>query len=404
MKNKNQIKRLYAGLPIVKEARTWAEIDVDALCYNYRTVMAHLASLSPSRPVPIICVVKADAYGHGAGAVARALLDEGCRFFAVSCIEEAVELRGVCREVGVNADILILGYTRPSLAPVLAKADLITALPSAKYARELAAAARASGVRVRAHVKLDTGMNRIGFPAHTEAEISEALRDIALLSRESGLSLEGLFTHFARADEDSDLAPTGLTDVQQKRFFAVKNGLDAFGVPPLMCHICNSAGAIRLPDCLADAVRVGISLYGCPPSEVLDVLPLRPVMRLVTMISHIHTLQPGETVSYGGTFTASEPRRIATLPVGYADGFIRAYSGASVRIATRTGEVKAPIVGRICMDQCMVDITNTDAAVGDAVTLFGTEPCDIADLARRADTIPYEVLCLVSARVPRRYV
>lgn len=404
MKNKNQIKRLYAGLPIVKEARTWAEIDLDALCHNYRTVAEHVASYATKRSIPIICVVKADAYGHGAGAITRALLDEGGRFFAVSCLEEAVELRGVCREMGADADILILGYTRPSLAPILAKADLITALPSAEYARELAAVARASGVCVRAHVKLDTGMNRIGFPAHTEAEIGEAIHDIALLTRESGLSVEGLFTHFARADEDAELYPSGLTDVQQKRFFAVKNGLDALGVPPLMCHVCNSAGAIRLPDCALDAVRVGISLYGCAPSEVLDVLPLRPVMRLVTMISHIHTLRAGESVSYGGIYTATEERRIATLPVGYADGFIRAYSGASVRITTKTGEIRAPIVGRICMDQCMVDITDTDAAVGDAVTLFGTEPSDIADLARRAGTIPYEVLCLVSARVPRRYI
>lgn len=404
MKPRNQIKRLYAGLPIVREARTWAEIDMDALCHNYRTVTAHLAAAVPDRTVPVICVVKADAYGHGAGSVARALLDEGCRFFAVSCIEEGEELRSACRGMGIDANILILGYTRPSLAARLAKNDLITALPSAEYAHELAHHAAAAGVRVRCHAKLDTGMNRIGLPAHSEAEISAAIHDIALLKRQKNLSLEGLFTHFARADEDCDSVPSGLTDLQRRRFFAVRDGLTALGVPPLFCHICNSAGAIRFPDLALDAVRVGISLYGCAPSEVLDSLPLRPVMRLVTMVSHIHQTAAGESVSYGGTYVADSPRRIATLPVGYADGFIRAYSGASVRIYTDSGEVRAPIVGRICMDQCMVDVTDTDVEVGDSVTLLGADSADIADLAKRAGTIPYEVLCLISARVPRRYV
>ncbi len=404
-KPKNQIKRLYAGLPLVSEARTWAEIDLDALCHNYRTVAKHVKDTAVRRKMPtVICVVKADAYGHGASSVARALLDEGCRFFAVSCIEEAEELRGVCRETGLDADILILGYTRPTLAKRLAQNDLIATLPSAEYARSLAAEARAAGVCVRAHVKLDTGMNRLGFPASSDAEIGAAIHDIALLTRQSGLTLEGMFTHFARADEDASTAATGLTATQQKRFFAVQEGLAALGVPPLMCHLNNSAGAIRLPDSMAEAVRVGISLYGCPPSEVLDTLDLRPVMRLVTMVSHVHTLRAGESVSYGGTYTATEDRRIATLPVGYADGFIRDYSGASVRITTKSGEVSVPVIGRICMDQCMVDVTDTDVAVGDEVTLFGSHPEDITALARLAHTIPYEVLCLVSARVPRRYV
>ncbi len=397
-------KRLYSGLPIVEEARTWANIDLSALRHNYRTVISHVRKISGKPDLPVICVVKADAYGHGAEAVARTLLDEGCRFFAVSCIEEGEELRAVCRELKLEANILILGYTRPSLAARLAKDDLITALPSVEYARELAKFARSAKVTVRAHVKLDTGMNRIGFPAHTDSEISTAIHDIALLTRESGLSVEGLFTHFARADEENTTTATGLTLKQQKRFMAVKTGLRALGVSSLFCHICNSAGAIRLPEFVMDAVRVGISLYGCAPSEILDTLPLRPVMRLVTMVSHIHTLCPGETVSYGGTFEASEFRRIATLPVGYADGFLRAYGGASVRIATRSGECTAPIVGRICMDQCMVDITDLDVSVGDTVTLFGATSEDINDLAHRAHTIPYEVLCLVSARVPRKYI
>ena len=397
--------RLYSGLPIFREARTWAEIDLSAFCHNYRTVAAHLKAMAGECGVPpMICVVKADAYGHGASSITRALLDEGCRFFAVSCIEEGLEVRAVCRNVGIHADILILGYTRPALAAILAEADLITALPSAEYAKALCAAACEAGVSVRAHVKLDTGMNRLGFPVHTQEEIDGAVEDIIGLLHAPELKIEGMFTHFARSDEENTPVAEGLTKRQIDRFFAVKEGLSAAGAPPLMCHLSNSAATLRLSECMADGVRVGISLYGCPPSEVLDILPLRPVMRFMTMVSHVHTLKKGETVSYGGTYTAESDRRIATLPVGYADGFVRRYSGASVRIQAKTGEVRVPIVGRICMDQCMVDVTDTDVAVGDTVTLFGAHPEDIADLARRADTIPYEVLCLVSARVPRKYI
>ena len=402
-KSGKEARRLYAGLPIVREARTWAEIDLDALCHNYRTVASHLTARA-GRHVPVICVIKADAYGHGAGAVCRALLDEGCRTFAVSCIEEGEELRGVCREVGIDADILILGYTRPSLAARLAKNDLITALVSTEYASELARRASEAGVCVRAHIKLDTGMNRIGFPTRTEKEISTAIRDIALIRTLKGLRVEGMFTHFARADESDTDRPDGLTRIQRDRFCAVREGLRALGVDDLLCHVCNSAAALRFPDFAEDAVRMGISLYGCEPSEVLRVPELRPVMRLHTLVSHVHILPPGETVSYGGTYSADTERRIATLPVGYADGFLRAYSGAFVRIATREGEVRAPIVGRICMDQCMVDVTDLPVAVGDKVTLLGADPEDIRDLARRAGTIPYEVLCLISARVPRLYL
>lgn len=402
-KNGKQARRLYAGLPIVQEARTWAEIDLAALCSNYRVISDHVAR-GVGRRVPIICVIKADAYGHGAGAVARALMGEGCRTFAVSCIEEGEELRAVCREEGVNADILILGYTRPALAARLAQNDLITSLVSAEYARELAACAAAARVTVRTHIKLDTGMNRIGFPVRTEAEVAQAIHDIALIRSFRGLRIEGLFTHFARADEESGPVATGLTAVQRSRFVSVRNGLAALGLKDLFCHVCNSAAAIRFPDFAEDAVRVGISLYGCEPSDVLRALELRPVMRLRTLVSHVHNLPAGETVGYGGTFRADTERRIATLPIGYADGFLRAFGGASVRIETAQGEVSVPIVGRVCMDQCTVDVTDTAVAVGDKVTLLGSDPEDIRDLARRAGTIPYEIFCLISARVPRLYL
>ena len=400
----NKTKRLYADLPIIREARTWAEIQISALRHNYQAVLGHVNATAEGKPPTLIGVVKADAYGHGAGSVVRTLLDEGCRFFAVSCIEEALEVRAVCEQTGIAADVLILGYTRPSLAVTLAQENLIATLPSLEHAVELAEQAQKYGVRVRAHVKLDTGMNRLGFPAHTPEEIDQTAQDILALFNRSTLQIEGMFTHFARADEDADTIASGLTKQQTDRFFAVRSALDAAGAPPLFCHLNNSAAALHLPSSMADGVRVGISLYGYPPSDVLNTLPLRPVMRFCTMVSQLHTLKKGESVSYGGTYTAKEDRQIATLPVGYADGFIRDYSGASVRIATASGEISAPIIGRICMDQCMVDVTDTDVRVGDTVTLFGQQPQDVEDLARRADTIPYEVLCLVSARVPRRYV
>ncbi|MBR4873625.1 MAG: alanine racemase, partial [Clostridia bacterium] len=247
-------------------------------------------------------------------------------------------------------------------------------------------------------------MNRIGFPVRTDGEVARAIHDIALIRTYRSLSIEGLFTHFARADEASGPVATGLTATQRVRFVAVRDGLATLGLGDLCCHVCNSAAAIRFPDFADDAVRVGISLYGCEPSDALRGLDLRPVMRLRTLVSHVHTLPAGETVGYGGTFRADGERRIATLPVGYADGFLRAFGGARVRIETASGEILAPIVGRICMDQCTVDVTDTDAAVGDKVTLLGSDPEDIRDLARRAGTIPYEVLCLISARVPRLYL
>lgn len=399
--------RLYSALPRFEDARTWAEIDLGALRHNYKYLKALVterAAAFSNCPQPI-CVVKADAYGHGACGCVPVFLEEGCRFFAVSSIEEGVEVRNICRNRGIKTNVLILGVTLPSLVRKLAEYDLITALPSPEYAERLSAAAVATGVRIRCHVKLDTGMNRLGFPAFGK-DTDETATSIKNCTKKKGLKIEGIFTHFAEADDGDGEIPDGKTALQAERFSGVIKKLESEGVKIPFKHVCNSAAALRFPQLAYDGVRLGIALYGTAPSEEFSLPELRPVMSFKTKISHIHKLRVGEAVSYGGKFTADSERTLGTLPVGYADGFLRSYGGAGVLVRSENGSFNAPIVGRICMDQCMIDLTDsldTLPRVGDEVTLFGDSPERLAALSERANTIPYEILCAVSARVIRIY-
>ena len=417
----NHVK-LHEAFPLLPGMRARAVIDTEALVQNFHALMAPVRAVSP-HTLPI-AVVKADAYGHGIRPVVSALLAAGCRSFAVACLEEAVALRRLLRELLTgtvsdrNVDILVLGYTDPKNAPILALYHIATALISAEYARRLLACAREAKVTVRGHIALDTGMNRIGFPAHTDEEITatvaavEGLHTDGKPTREGGLILDGLFTHFARADEDYDTemrSAASMTMTQYTRYRRVLEALEAAGIRPRVCHVCNSAASVRFPEacpegCL-DAVRLGINLYGygVKNAEVGGGVGMKPTMRLETVVTHVHTLLPGETVGYGGTFASETPRTLATLPIGYADGWIRAFSGASVTFHTPSGDVAAPIVGRICMDQCMVDVTGLPVSVGTPVTLFGQSSAELEALSERAGTIPYELLCLITARIPRVY-
>ena len=417
----NHIK-LHEAFPLLPGLRVRAVIDTDALTENYHTLLAPVRAVSP-HTYPI-AVVKADAYGHGIRPVVSALLAAGCRSFAVACLEEAVALRRLLRELLTgtvsdrDTDILVLGYTDPKNAAILALYRVATALISEEYACRLLACALEAKVTVRGHIALDTGMNRIGFPAHSEGEITEAVRAIERLYADGrptaagGLILDGLFTHFARADEDYDTqmnTPNSLTMTQYARYRRVLTALEGAGIRPRVCHVCNSAASVRFPGacpegCL-DAVRLGINLYGYGVNypENRGVTCMKPTMKLETVVTHVHTLLPGETVGYGGSFVADTPRTIATLPVGYADGWLRAFSGAEVTFHTCNGDVTAPIVGRICMDQCMVDVTDLPVSVGTPVTLFGQTAAQLEALAERAGTIPYELLCQITARVPRVY-
>lgn len=380
--------RLYAALPILSRVGTCAEINTDALRRNYRTLTAGLPSGTEA-----ICVVKADAYGHGTHTVVPILWEEGCRRFAVSCMEEAMDVRGIL----ADADILILGYVPPDQAAELAAENLTVAALSDDYARALASEAVAAGVCVKVHIKLDTGMNRLGFPAYSVEDCRKTAMDIFDLSHREGLSITGIFSHFAVADE-----PDGyeMTKRQAARYLMVTSELERLGAEVGMRHLCNSAGALCYPEYAFDAVRFGLVLYGYSPLTELTIR-LEPVMRLCSIVTHIHTLRAGEKVGYGATFCAPDERKIATVAIGYADGFLRAYGGAAVTFHTSEGDVRAKIVGRICMDQCMADVTGLPVSVGDRVTLFGDTGAELEELAARAGTIPYESLCLVSSRVPR---
>lgn len=388
--------RLYDGAKDLPKHKIVAEISTSALLHNYNILRSLVPNSEP------ICVVKADAYGHVADICVRELLKAGCSFFAVSCIEEAISVREICNSEEKQARILILGYTPQSLVSDLAAYDIIQTVLSLEYARELSREALRLGVKVRAHVAIDTGMNRIGVCANTEKECIDAADEIETISHLDGIVLEGMFTHFARSDEEVTitLSADSHTRRQGERFLLVKNILEKKGLR-LFTHACNSAATVRFPEFAFDGVRLGIMLYGIYPSRYMGGLDLRPVMTLKTVVAHLHTVQIGESVSYGGTYKANRPTRVATLPIGYADGFIRAYSGAAVTVKSKKGNYKAAVIGRVCMDQCMIDVTGIDVMVGDEVVLFGEDPTSLQRLATLADTIEYECLCLVSARVPR---
>lgn len=381
-----QYKYSYNDLPMLDHHKSWAEISTDALKHNYNLLCAASGNCEH------IAVVKADAYGHHAAFCVPALLECGCRFFAVSCIEEAVAVRRACDKAGVHANILILGYTDPKNASTLAEFDLIQAALSFEYAKSLGEIAQSLSCRVRVHIATDTGMNRIGIRAQREDELISAADIIEASTKINGLAVEGMFTHFYSSDGEDE----SITDTQAQRFLKLKAILEDRGIK-LFSHICNSAGSVRFSKYALDGVRFGVMLYGVTPSKYVQSLPLKPVMSLKTVIAHIHKVNKGEKISYGGDYVAERDIKVATIPLGYADGFFRRYTGATVTV----GEHKAHIVGRICMDQCMIDVTDLDVSVGDTVTIFGNSPDELSDLAARAGTIEYECLVLISSRVPR---
>ena len=377
------------------------EIDLGALQNNYRACLEKVQATSPATRV--LAVVKADAYGHHTHSCVRALLDAGCDFFAVSCIEEALEVRAVCRDKKTDADILILGYTIPKFARELVENDLIQTLLSADYARELATAAKdASLSPLRVHVAVDTGMGRIGYPARTEKEIDETVRNILSLREENVFDVCGMFTHFARADEELATSKEK-TSLQATRYRTVKGKLEENGMTIPFHHVSNSAAALTRPDDLFDGVRLGLCLYA-PPTYTPKRLKLQPVMHLSADIVHIQTIPAGESVGYGGRFKAPNDTPIGVLPIGYADGIPRSLRGATLTLHTEKGDFPVKIIGSICMDQCMIDLSGIEARVGDCVSFFGHTPTALAALAEHAGTIPYELLCAISPLRVRRII
>lgn len=387
-------RRFYSTLPLLNDPRAFLEISPAVIADNFKKI-SDLAD-----GVTVIAVVKADGYGHTCEISVPALLSAGCDFFAVASLEEAVAVREIARKEGAYPRILIFGYTSPALAEMLARYDLIQTVFSLPYAKELSSVAERAHCAVRCHVKLDTGMNRIGFSVHSNEEEGVAAREIAEACRLPALVMEGIFTHPARAEEDLQGDPHGdLNRIQQERFLRVLALLEQKGIRFPCRHFCNGAGVVKFPrEMRLDAVRFGGMIFGVGREHLPGICP---AMKLKTIVTQVHPLLPGEGVSYGSTYRSAEPRMIATLPIGYADGFLRAYTGAEVTVLTAEGEYRAPVVGRVCMDQCMIDVTGIPVSVGDAVVIFGNDMAEIEELARRAGTIPYEVFLTISARVPR---
>ncbi len=372
--------------------RAWAEISLDALSHNAALIRRQLPE-----QIGFCAVVKADAYGHGEEQVCRRLYADGIRFYAVSSFEEAVRVRKWCPE----GDILILGYTSPECAPMLAECGIIQTIVSGEYARALSSFAQ-PGAPVRCHIKLDTGMGRIGVQTQERAACYWELENILELP---GLQVEGLFTHFAAADED-DEESIAYTEQQAETILHIAAKLRSKGVNLKHVHCMNSAAVCYHPQPETTLARVGIILYGLKPNAALPALAgLQPVLSLRSRISHIKTVPAGTCISYGRTYTTNEPRQIATVTIGYADGYSRLLSN---RGEVLVKGVRCPIRGRVCMDQLMIDITDAPMPeVGDVVTLIGTDgnECITADdLAGMYGTIGYEVVCGISKRVPRIYL
>ena len=379
----------------VENYRVWAHIDLDSLIHNYVVSLYYIQAQSPDTPV--ISVIKADAYGHGIAPCARTLYTCSCRHFAVACAEEGISIRYALADLATErAEILILGYTAPAHATLLSRYDMTQTLYSLDYARELHAAAKDAGTKINVHVKVDTGMHRIGFPAFTPEQAAQTVDDICTLQDTcDAFCVEGLFTHLSDADSGN------FCYEQWQRFLSVKQELE-------------KRGCMRYPETYLDGVRLGALLFGVAPviPPELDRNPgcnlfpagqLRPVMRLQTRVIHTHTVAAGEPVGYGALYRSDRDRTIATLSAGYADGWLRAYADTSVTVHTKEGDYIAPLVGRICMDLCMIDVTDLPCKPGDVVTLFGNDVQSLASLAKHAGSIAYEIPCLVTARVPRIY-
>lgn len=388
------VKRLYSNLPFTDSPKAYALIDTNALIHNYNILRQKAKGHNPN--AVLIATVKADAYGHSAAICVPALLGAGCRYFAVSSIEEALDVRNIINDNNlIDADILILGYTEPKYVKLAIENNITISLISPEYAEKIIEVVP-KGKKLKVQVAIDTGMNRIGYLAHSDSDVEETAEAIELLFKNKKLEVCGAFSHFYMSDVEG---AEEITHNQNKRFLRVVYRLSKKKITFPMIHICNTAGIIRFTECTLDAVRMGISLYGPSPYEREgENIGFEPVMKLCTRVTHVHKVKAGEAVGYGGIYVADKDILCATLPIGYADGFLRAYSGSYVTIRGK----KARIIGRICMDQCMVDVSDIEnVSAGDEVVLFGNDRSELRDLAAVAGSIEYECLCALSSRIPR---
>lgn len=368
--------------------RATVEIDLGAIRANLLAIRAHLGD-----DTPVLAVIKADAYGHGAVNVAQAI-DDLADFYGVAVVEEALELRAA----GITKPILALGYTDPSRYHELIRHEIRPAIFTWETAVSLSDAAVKEGKTARLHLAVDTGMTRIGFQPTPENALL-----IARIAKLPGLEIEGMFTHFACADETDKTSARR----QQQRFTDFRDKLSMLNVHIPICHCSNSAGIMEFDDAHMNMVRAGIILYGLYPSDEVDqsVLTLRPALSLRARISHVQKVPAGTGISYGSTFVTERESTIATVPMGYADGWPRQLSNKG-RLLVH-GQY-APIAGRICMDQFMIDVTDIPGVkVGDCVTLIGRDGDKFIPLeepAFLAGSFQYELPCVLSKRLPRKYI
>ena len=368
--------------------RTWAEIRLDNLTHNFETIRRQVGPNAK-----LLGVVKADAYGHGAVRVAKHLEKIGAGYLAISNIDEAEELR----LGGIKLPILMLGFTPADQAERILNIDMTQAVQNYEIAKAFSDAAVKLGKKMKVHVKLDTGMGRLGFQCD-DAHFDESLHSILEVLKLPGLDVEGVFTHFCVSDEEAP-EHVEFTKVQHDRFVRMIEAVETQGNFKFrLHHCCNAGGIASYPEWAWDMVRCGIILYGV--GDLAEKMGMKPVMTVKTVVSTIKNFTPDTSISYGRKFFTARDSRIAVLPIGYADGLFRALSN-KLRVLTPHGV--APQVGRICMDMCMVDITDLpDVKVGDEVEVFGeTMLCETN--AKLCETIGYELLCAVSKRVPRLY-
>lgn len=369
--------------------RAWAEVSLDNIAHNVKEIRR-----ITDKKAELMGVVKADAYGHGVLEVTRTLIENGVTRLAVSMLDEAIQLR----QNGIDVPILILSYTDPRRAEEIILNDVTQTVFSHDLAEALSEAAVRLNKNVKIHIKIDSGMTRVGFmPGYS------AVKNVVQISKLPRIIIEGLFTHFASADESD----RSYTYMQFERFMSIVSELNRIGVYIPVKHVCNSAGIIEYPEMHLNMVRPGVALYGMYPSEEVhkDRVDLRPAMTLKANIILVKEVEADTCISYGRIFKTQRNSKIATLPIGYADGYTRLLSGKGKVLVN--GQL-VPIVGRICMDQCMIDVTDVkgEVNVGDEAVLFGSQngnEIKIEDLAEKTGTINYEIACIIGKRIPRVY-
>lgn len=366
----------------------WAEIDLDAIAYNTRNIKKLIGDKD------LIAVVKANCYGHGAIDIIPTLLENGVSQFAVAMISEAIEIR----KNNIASPIMILGFTPLYLCEELINNDIEQTVYDLDYARQLSKIAIGLNKKVKIHIAIDTGMGRIGFLPN-----DKSIDDIIEISSLEGIDIVGIFTHFSTSDEKDK----EYSNQQFSKMMSVIDTLQERGVDIPLKHVANSGAIIDLPDTYLDAVRAGIILYGYYPSNEINKnnLDLKPALTLKATVVNVKTLEKDMYISYGRTFKTTDKTVVATIPVGYADGYVRKL-GENGKVIIK-GHF-APIIGRICMDQFMVDVTNIpNVNIGDEVILLGEKnglKYNADDMAEKLDTINYEITCMLKSRLPRVYI